>query len=124
MNVLRIWIAVLRFAQTQMVAILALVVHAIFYQVMAVPVMVSVHTIKLSLRNLSLPCIDVNECSEVDICDQHCFVIRTSGFDCSTTCACNSGYRLDMNGYSCNGTTQNYQNKIISMYCIPLILRH
>ncbi len=89
-----------------MVAIPVLVVHVIFYQVMAIPVMVSVHTIKLSLRNLPLPCIDVDVCSEVDTCDHVCIVIRTTGFDCSTACICYSGYILDLNGYSCNGTTQ------------------
>ena len=52
MNVLRIWIGVLNTAQTPMVAIPALVVHAIVYQEMAIPVLVSVHTIKLSHNTL------------------------------------------------------------------------
>lgn len=90
-----------------MVAIPALVVHVIFYQEMAIPVIVSIHTNKLSLLNLPLPCIDIDVCSEVDICEQVCTVTRTSGFDCSTTCVCNSGYILDLNGYSCNGTTKD-----------------
>ena len=105
MNALRIWIVVLSIAQTPMVAISALVVHVIVYQVMAIPVVVSVHNIKLSLLNLPLPCIDIDECFEVDICEQLCTVTRTSGFNCNTSCSCVSGYRLDSNGYSCNGTT-------------------
>ena len=48
MNVLRIWLAVLNTAQTPMVAIPALVAHAIVYQAMAIPVIVSVHIIKSS----------------------------------------------------------------------------
>ena len=90
-----------------MVAIPALVVHAIVYQVMAIPVVVSVHTIKLLLLNLSLLCIDVNVCSEVDICEQVCIVTPTSRFNCSIACICNSGFRLDLNGHSCNGTTKD-----------------
>lgn len=46
MNALRIWLIVLSIAQTPMVVIPALVVHAIVYQVMAIPATVSVHTIK------------------------------------------------------------------------------
>ena len=52
MNVLRIWPGVLNTAQTPMVAIPALVVRAIVYQAMAIPVIVSVHTIKLSHSTL------------------------------------------------------------------------
>ena len=105
MNALRIRIVVLSIAQTPMVAISALVVHVIVYQVMAFPVAVSVHNIKLSLLNLPLPCIDIDVCSEVDTCDHVCIVTPTSRFNCSTSCSCRSGYRLDLNGYSCNGTT-------------------
>ena len=95
-----------------MVAISALVVNhaAIVYQVMAIPVSVSVQTNSIiSFFNLPLPCVDTNMtlCSEVDICDHICSVIHTSGFDCSTVCSCVPGYRLDLNGYSCNGTTQD-----------------
>ena len=49
MNVLRIWPGVLNTAQTPTVAIPALVVRAIIYQMMAIPVIVSVHIPQYSL---------------------------------------------------------------------------
>ena len=46
MNVLKALTVVLRHAQMKLEVIPALVVHAIVYQVMAIPATVSVHTIK------------------------------------------------------------------------------
>ena len=44
--------------------------------------------------------IDINECSEAsDGCAQNC--TNTNG---SYTCSCNTGYRLDNDRHSCNGT--------------------
>jgi hypothetical protein len=44
-------------------------------------------------------CDDVDECSEMtDQCDQNCH--NTIG---SYNCSCNTGYRLNMNGYGCDG---------------------
>ena len=108
-----------------MVAIPALVVNhvAIVYQVMVIPVSVSVQTnnnIIIILYLATIPYIDTDMtlCSEVDSCDQYCSVIRTSGFDCSTVCYCFSGYRLDLNGYSCNGTKSNQQKSFDQHYNI------
>ena len=43
--------------------------------------------------------IDINECSEgTDRCDQNCH--NNVG---SYTCTCNVGYRLNTNGYGCDG---------------------
>ena len=55
MNALRIWIVVLSIAQTPMVAISALVVLVIVYQVMAIPVAVSV--IILNYHSLTCHCL-------------------------------------------------------------------
>ena len=43
---------------------------------------------------------DINECTEgTDRCDQNCH--NNVG---SYTCSCNTGYRLNANGYGCDGT--------------------
>ena len=43
---------------------------------------------------------DINECDlGIDLCTQTC--LNTIG---SYTCSCRSGYRLDRDGYTCNGT--------------------
>lgn len=43
---------------------------------------------------------DIDECTEgTDRCDQNCH--NNVG---SYTCTCNSGYRLNANGYVCDGT--------------------
>ena len=48
--------------------------------------------------------IDIVECAEeTDNCVQHC--INTAG---SYTCDCDAGYRLDSDGWSCNGKINNY----------------
>ena len=47
---------------------------------------------------------DVDECSEgIDRCDQNCH--NAVG---SYACSCDSGYSLDENGVTCNGT-QKYR---------------
>ena len=42
--------------------------------------------------------IDIDECAEIDACDQDC--TNTVG---SFICSCYNGYELDDNGRSCNG---------------------
>ena len=45
---------------------------------------------------------DIDECTEgTDRCDQNCH--NNVG---SYTCTCNSGYRLNANGYGCDGTLE------------------
>ena len=47
-----------------------------------------------------LICVDINECiEETDDCAQNC--INTNG---SYICSCNTGYYIDIDGRSCNGT--------------------
>ena len=45
--------------------------------------------------------LDIDECAEeTDRCAQNCH--NTIG---SYTCSCNAGYRLNVNGYDCDGMT-------------------
>ena len=54
--------------------------------------------------------LDINECLEdTDGCSQLC-----SNTDGSYTCSCNSGYRLNVDGRSCNGTTSHNANTLYS----------
>ena len=49
--------------------------------------------------------LDINECLRgTHLCDQHCININGS-----YTCTCGEGYRMNDNGYQCNGKTyQSY----------------
>ena len=49
----------------------------------------------------TIPSLDIDECSEgIDRCDQNCH--NSLG---SYACSCDSGYRLDDHGMTCNGKT-------------------
>ena len=63
----------------------------------------------------SVPCLDINECTEgTDSCVQNC-----TNIDGSYMCNCTTGYRLSNDGFSCNGTASVY---ILVTYLIPLII--
>ena len=74
---------------------------------------------KLLLCSVVLICtpydsLDIDECAEgTDRCAQNCH--NTIG---SYTCSCNAGYRLNANGYDCDGTTNIIEVSSISEFVL------
>ena len=53
---------------------------------------------------IDMSLLDVDECVEsTDDCEHRCL-----NNDGSFSCTCHIGYRIDANGHTCNGITNNY----------------
>ena len=68
--------------------------------------------------DLYLEILDIDECAEgTDRCAQNCH--NTIG---SYTCSCNVGYRLNSNGYDCDGRCDNCMAILLSLCDIDTVL--
>ena len=104
--------AVLRHAQTQMEVTLVPVSLATVWPVTDTGAWVScTHSLTVCVVS-SQTFSDVNECREgMDSCEQQCS--NTIG---SFMCNCSAGYRLDLDGHTCNGKTF-CQHALLSQTC-------